>query len=568
MAAIEAQTSPLAPARPDIPVIWEHPEHERLIWVQLGAVFPHPVAPMTGSLHTEAFTPSANRAANTYAEPWQARFRRINTYMYQALVQEPASPTDPVAQGSDGQERVEAAMARLGDWWEHELLPEIKEHLAFWEHFDLGGAPLPALLAHLEETVARLKRLWEIELLLAWPHVTAVSMFEEFYRDLFGAETALDAYRLLQGFDNKTLETDRALWRLSRTARATPEVRAVLEGQATAGVMLALEGPATSSSPGARAFLQELGAFLHVYGRRDYTLRELHVPSWLEDPTPAIKNLQDYSARADRDPEADLAALAAERERLIARARERLQGYPRPVPARFEFLLKAAQEANVIAEDHNFWLDCRALYQVRQVLLECGRRLAASGVIERPDDVFYLTLDELRATARRLPRGDWRKAVVERRAEMEYFRAIQPPPVLGTPPPGPPPAETPISRAFGKFFGEAPRQEADPHIVVGNAGSPGVARGPARVIRTLDEADRLHSGDVLVTRSTAPAWTPLFATAAAIVTDAGGILSHCAVVAREYRLPAVVGTGTATTSIRDGQLVEVDGSNGVVRIII
>ena len=87
------------------------------------------------------------------------------------------------------------------------------------------------------------------------------------------------------------------------------------------------------------------------------------------------------------------------------------------------------------------------------------------------------------------------------------------------------------------------------------------------MIRTLDEAGKLCSGDVLVTRSTAPAWTPLFATAAAIVTDAGGILSHCAVVAREYRVPAVVGTGAATTSIRDGQLVEVDGSTGVVRII-
>jgi pyruvate,water dikinase len=521
---------------------------------------------MTGALLIEAFSAGLNRAAAVYGEPWQARARRINSYFFLAYVPA-AAPGKLQAQGASSQERVEAAMARLGDWWEHELLPEIKEHLAFWEDFDLGGAPLPALLAHLEETVARLTRLWEIELLLAWPHITAVSMFEEFYRDLFGAETALEAYRLLQGFDNKTLEADRALWRLSRTARAMPEVRAVLEGQATVGVMRALEGLATSSSAGARAFLQELGAFLQAYGRRDYTLRELHVPSWLEDPTPAIKNLQDYSARADRDPEADLAELAAERERLIARARERLQGYPRPVVARFEFLLTAAQEANVIAEDHNFWLDGRALYQVRRVLLEWGRRLARSGVIEQPGDVFSLTLDELRATAGRLPRGDWRQAVVERRAEMEHFRAIQPPLVLGTPPPGPPPAETPISRAFGKFFGQQPQQVADPHKVLGNAGSPGVARGPARVIRTLDEADRLHSGDVLVTRSTAPAWTPLFATAVAIVTDAGGILSHCAVVAREYRLPAVVGTGTATTSIRDGQLVEVDGSNGVVRII-
>jgi len=99
------------------------------------------------------------------------------------------------------------------------------------------------------------------------------------------------------------------------------------------------------------------------------------------------------------------------------------------------------------------------------------------------------------------------------------------------------------------------------------AGSPGTARGVARVIRSLGDAERLHEGEVLVTETTAPPWTPLFARAAAIVTDAGGMLSHCAVVAREYRIPAVVGTKIGTVAIRDGQLVEVDGTNGIVRLI-
>ena len=99
------------------------------------------------------------------------------------------------------------------------------------------------------------------------------------------------------------------------------------------------------------------------------------------------------------------------------------------------------------------------------------------------------------------------------------------------------------------------------------AGSAGVARGRARVIRSLADAERLGTGDVLVTETTAPPWTPLFARAAAIVTDAGGILSHCAVVAREYSIPAVVGTKCATSVLRDGQLVEVDGTAGSVRIV-
>src|SRR5205823_9814002 len=125
----------------------------------------------------------------------------------------------------------------------------------------------------------------------------------------------------------------------------------------------------------------------------------------------------------------------------------------------------------------------------------------------------------------------------------------------------------PIARAVGRLFGGRPPEAPDATTITGLAGSAGVARGVARVIHSLGEAERLQSGEVLVTETTAPPWTPLFARAAAIITDAGGILSHCAVVAREYGVPAVVGTKLGTSSIRDGQQVEVDGSNGTVRIL-
>jgi pyruvate,water dikinase len=104
-------------------------------------------------------------------------------------------------------------------------------------------------------------------------------------------------------------------------------------------------------------------------------------------------------------------------------------------------------------------------------------------------------------------------------------------------------------------------------VLRGAAGSAGNARGIARVVRSLADAQRLQPGEILVTETTAPAWTPLFATAAAVVTDAGGVLSHCAVVAREYMIPAVVGVGMATAVIPDGATIEVDGSAGIVRII-
>jgi pyruvate,water dikinase len=201
-------------------------------------------------------------------------------------------------------------------------------------------------------------------------------------------------------------------------------------------------------------------------------------------------------------------------------------------------------------------------------MLEFGRRLAAAGVLDRADEIFYLNFDETRTTAEALPRLDKRHVVAGRRAEMEYFRGVLPPPALGEPPPGPPPVD-PLSRAINRFFGfgTPSPSPADPNVLKGNAGSPGVARGPARVVHSLAESGKLQAGDVLVAETTMPAWTPLFATAAAVVTDTGGVLSHCAVVAREYRIPAVVGARTATSLIHDGQLLEVNGSTGVVQVM-
>jgi pyruvate,water dikinase len=271
-------------------------------------------------------------------------------------------------------------------------------------------------------------------------------------------------------------------------------------------------------------------------------------------------------AQLDRDPVAELDALAAERGRLVAEARGRLAGYPQAVLNEFEFSLKAAQQAVVVAEDHNFWIDNRSLYQLRRVLLEFGHRLAAAGAIDDPNDVFYLRLRELRATAAALPEADRRRLVADRKAEMDHFRTIAPPPALGTPPPGGP-RRGPRVRAMAKFNGAALEPSTDPGAVRGHAGAPGKVRGRARVLRSLAEAGRLERGDVLVTVTLGPPWTPLFATAAAVVTEIGGVLSHGAVVAREVGLPAVVGVAEATTRIKSGQRLKVNGADGTVELL-
>jgi pyruvate,water dikinase len=119
---------------------------------------------------------------------------------------------------------------------------------------------------------------------------------------------------------------------------------------------------------------------------------------------------------------------------------------------------------------------------------------------------------------------------------------------------------------LSKFFGAPPEKHPDPRVINGNAASAGTIAGTARVILSLDDAERLNRGEILVCPATMPPWTPLFAVASAVVTDHGGVLSHTAIVAREYQIPAVVGTKVGTSLIKDGSTITVDGTAGTVRM--
>lgn len=547
----------LIPVPPGFPVTWASPDDERLFWAQDRMHSPDPMVPLEVDFWLKVYD-GFSLAAKVYEMPVKAHARCFNTYLYMAIA--PAVPPEQMeAQGKRMEERMREAMGQLEASWKEAWLPEIQSHLAWWAAFDLRGASLSSLVTHLQETLPRTDRLWELHFRIVFPAYVAISQFDELYRDLFGGEGAFNAYRLLQGFDNKTLETGRELWALSRKARAVPEARRLLEERDSSEIMEELGKTAAG-----RAFLNELHGYLATYGQRGDKWG-LSDPSWIENPAPVIKNLKDYASQPDRDLEADHASLVVERERAVAEARERLKGYPQPVREQFESLLKVAQCGNVLTEDHGFWIDFNSTYRVRCVFLEFGRRFAEAGVVDKADDVFYLTLKDLLGAEATVRGASLRARVAERRQEVERFRKISPPPVLGTDY-GPPP-DNPVGRFIAKFFGGPPPASEVPGVVAGHAGSPGKVRGRARVIRSLNEADKLKRGDILVAETTAPPWTPLFATAGGIVTDTGGILSHCAVVAREYRIPAVVGTGRATAMILDGQLLEVDGDAGTVRVV-
>jgi rifampicin phosphotransferase len=185
-------------------------------------------------------------------------------------------------------------------------------------------------------------------------------------------------------------------------------------------------------------------------------------------------------------------------------------------------------------------------------VLRLGGLLQAEGVIARAEDVFYLTRAELDT---RTPLQDM---VHRRRGTWERQRRLLAPLTIGRP------SRLLTKELFGAVDAVRTTGPVPQNAIVGQPASPGRATGPVRIVTGVGDFDRFQPGEVLVARATAPAWTPLFARAGAVVTDGGTLAAHASLVAREYGIPAVVATGDATTRLDDGQVVTVDGGAGTI----
>jgi pyruvate,water dikinase len=309
----------------------------------------------------------------------------------------------------------------------------------------------------------------------------------------------------------------------------------------------------------------------HLYprigGSYQRLLRGLYTPS-LESYKHAVQGLDWFQpmfgehAIPPDDPvqaAARRAQLDADRRAAETEARTALAGDAKLL-ARFNRLLAAAQRFAPMREEQcsEFTLGWPLM---RRAVFRLGNQLREQGALTDAEDAFFLTRDELFAALNASEvQGSLAAALAHRRLTWQRQRRLAPPLMLGELPP--------MMTKFLAQYDDAIRTpgEASEEGLRGVPASPGRATGIARIIRDLEEFNRLQPGDVLVAPVTTPAWTPLFARAAAIVTDTGGIGSHSSIVAREYGIPAVIGTGDATARLRDGQLVTVDGNAGLVAI--
>jgi pyruvate,water dikinase len=257
-------------------------------------------------------------------------------------------------------------------------------------------------------------------------------------------------------------------------------------------------------------------------------------------------------AGEDPDAPARQREIAAEREAAEVACRAILADRPRLL-ARFDALVEVAQRYATLREQQarDFTLGWPLL---RRCALRLGEGLAQDGAIDDDADVFFLARAELGG------QEDLRSVVTERRKRWERQRRLTAPLALGVPP------KTLRRLMHGAAEAARTKPVSPEAVLVGEPASPGRASGAVRIVRGPEDFRSFRDGEVLVARLTAPAWTPLFGRAAAVVTDGGTLAAHASLVAREYGIPAVVGAGDATLKLRDGQAVTVDGGAGTVEL--
>jgi phosphohistidine swiveling domain-containing protein len=419
-----------------------------------------------------------------------------------------------------------AHFATIEQYW-HEALQRIPQldRDAFLRQVDtFADIARPFLLQHLHLSAAMSGNfIYLKELVEAWMPRAPGGLVAELVTGLGEVTSAEHSYRL---------------WELARQARQSPRIMACLEQRAWQTWQQTLAGT---------TFAEDFRHFLDTYGHRCLYEIEMANPRWRERPDYLFEVLASY-AKLDRDtPPFEPQAQAQRRQAAEQEALRHVRGWRR---LWLRTVIRRTQEFSRLRENSKSHL-VQLIDVGRCMALTAARRLVDDGLLDDAETVFLLEVDEVTAALRGTkPREALARSIAQRQLERRRYAAMQPPEA---------------------FIGERPLYGQplpdDGTGLRGMPSSPGRVTGTARVLRSPREGTRLQAGEVLVAPSTDPGWTPLFLLAAGLVMETGGYLSHGAIVAREYGIPAVINVPQATQRIPDGSTIELDGAAGTVRVI-
>lgn len=517
-------------------------------WFQDDVHMAHAVSPLFASFQIPAMTVGTKKAFENLKAPMGQYVAKLSEgRIYQQML---PYPGDQQARSAEHQAFVKplwpVLKRRMQDYVETEFLPIYGQ----LEHATRTIATLEEARRQLLALHDFYKRAWQLHFEIVMPRTSLTMELEHLYTQLTGDAQSTYVYELLTGVMNKTLETNRGLWKLAQAAKASPALQTLL-----------LDVPASElkqrlvESPEGRAYLTQLQSFLDEYGYRTAYSHEFIDEIWVENPTHALSIIANYLQKT-YDFDEEFNGTIRERE---SKAQAVLARMPEGEQKRsFLTLYQWALDSWGLDEDHHFYIDAMLPAKSRLFFLRVGDLLVQAGALSDRQEIFYLYLDELVGLLQNPAPAA--QLIGKRKQEYQENKQKKAVPFYGSPPSG---AENdPVQvQIFGTQQATIDEQK---QTFSGYAASKGEYTGIVKVVWGPEDFAKVQKGDILVCRTTTPPWTVLFSVVGAVVTDAGGILSHAGTVAREYKLPSVVGTKVATSILQDGDIVTVDGTNGVV----
>lgn len=454
-------------------------------------------------------------------------------------------------------------MLREGvSFWQDIAYPHYVEVAERWRDKDLNPLTAEQLWSGANEVLGAFARhLGSLMASTMGPSAGSETLFTNIYERLVRQEGDPSAAAFLMGFENIPLKSEKALYDLAIWCRNHTLLADHLIQTPSDQLLEELN---QESAPGNidqhrwEQWQARFRVYLDQYGYLIYDM-DFAKPLPMEEPEPILEMLKLFIAGHGKSPYQRQASFTAEREQAEKMARSRLRGIKR---WGFNLALNKAQSQAPLREDGIAEIGLG--YPVLKKLLhEIGRRFSTAGAIEQSSDIFWLEETEVESMVSTFdenqPLQDMAEIVQERKDVWQARKQVIPPPQL---PPG---------KKFMGFNVEGiltgAEGRVDGNILKGVPASPGQVTATACVLRGPEDFDQMELGDILVASITTPAWTPLFALASGVVTDIGGPLSHGSIVAREYGIPAIMGTGYATKLIQSGQKITVDGTAGTITLL-
>ncbi len=439
-------------------------------------------------------------------------------------------------------------------YWRERALPAYLEKVEWWKAVSRADASDARLLAGVRELALADATYWfACALMIGRAKVTDGLL--NAYLAVAAPGRGLTSGMFLRGFPSPTVDAETELETLADKIRASEELRNLVAHTTTPDLTEALGRTAAG-----RTWLEGFARYLERYGHQIYNL-DFVAPTQADDPLPVLLSLEAMVRRPRSDPRARQQAIAAERD---ARAEETARSLDPLRRLPFHLLLGWARRFGPEREQALFYMGA-GWPTLRRLALELGRRLTDAGSLLAPEDVFFLQTPEIESAARAAAGGETIPGLAnqarERRELREARKSLHPPPVV------PRDHELRFGPLDMSVWETQRRNQPDGSTLRGFAVSPGQVTAAASVVRSPADFSRMEPGTILVCPTTTPAWTPLFSQSRGLVTDVGGVLAHGSIVAREYGIPAVLGTGTATTRIRSGQAIRVDGDAGTVTLL-